>query len=275
MTGVTPAGLCSLPTGLGLTLLISQPTISAKLHRLLDDASRRDEKIPFRGGLLDLYGAQVVHSESDLGGSWPFRSIQIPMIPSSQQLPILDASVQHRIAADFQQKLLGYRFEYYGKASNLRFEASSLTHSIRELAHALAAATPDDADLQAEVFELLREEDLELRSAKWVELTTIVIESVCVACHESRGGFKYVGELAKSGQEIWERRDENSEVDQGAFGKRLKLLGFVREPRDGKGVKVQLTEQNCRLAHQLSRDLCLPEVEVGGAGETARSGKEE
>ena len=58
MTGVTPAGLCSLPTGLGGTLLISQPTISDKMQRLLADASRRDQKIPYRGGLLDLHGCR-------------------------------------------------------------------------------------------------------------------------------------------------------------------------------------------------------------------------
>jgi hypothetical protein len=72
--------------------------------------------------------------------------------------------------------------------------------------------------------------------------------------------FKYVGALAEIGQEIRERRGVNTEVDPGAFGKRMKLLGFVVEPRDVKGVKMRLAEQNCRLAHQLSRALCLPEV---------------
>ncbi len=275
MTGVTPAELCSLPSGVGFTLLVSQSTISGKLHRLLDDASRRDQKILFRGGLLDLYGAQVLHSESVLAGeSGPFRSIEIPMIPTSEQLPTFDESVQHRIAADFQPKSLGYRFANYGKASSVRFDASSLTHSIRELAHSLAAATPDDADLQAEVVELLREEDIELRSAKWVDLSTIVIEAICAACYESKGGFKYVGDLAEMGQEIWTRRDENTDIDPGAFGKVRKLLGFVVEPRDAKGVKLRLSEENCRLAHQLRRDLGLPEAEVGGTVQTARSRKE-
>ena len=276
VAGVTPARLCSLPSGVGFTLLVTQSNISGKLHRLLGDASLRDQKILLQGGLLDLHGVQILHSELPLGGgSWPFRSIEIPMIPTSAQLPAFDESVQHRIAADFQPKLLDYRRATYAKASNLRFDASSLTHSIRELAHALAAATPDDADLQAEVIGLLREEDLELRSAKWVDLSTIVIESFCVACRESRGELKYTDKLREIGQEIWTRRGENTEIDPGAFGKRRKLLGFVAEPRDAKGVKVRLSEENCRLADQLRRDLGLPEVEVGGAVETARSGKEE
>lgn len=86
MTGVTPGGICSLPTGSGFTLLISQSTISDKLRRLLDDASRRDRKIPHRGSLVDLFGCQAICSESDLDiGSWPCRCLQIPLLPAGQR----------------------------------------------------------------------------------------------------------------------------------------------------------------------------------------------
>ena len=63
MTGLTPLGLRSLPSGAGFTFLISQP-IGDKLEGMLHDASRRDQKILYRGGLLDLFGAQVIHAES-------------------------------------------------------------------------------------------------------------------------------------------------------------------------------------------------------------------
>ena len=56
LTGVTPAGFCSLASGMRFTYLISQSSLSDKLRKLLDDASSRDQKIPFRGGLLDLFG---------------------------------------------------------------------------------------------------------------------------------------------------------------------------------------------------------------------------
>lgn len=48
MTGVTSSGFCSLPTGFGFTLLVSQSTVSRALQRLLGDASCRDEKNPPR-----------------------------------------------------------------------------------------------------------------------------------------------------------------------------------------------------------------------------------
>ena len=45
-------------------ILISQPSISDKLRMLLDSAAHRDRKIPSRGRLLDLFGLQVIQSDS-------------------------------------------------------------------------------------------------------------------------------------------------------------------------------------------------------------------
>ena len=64
LTSVTPASFCSLASGVRFTFLISQASVSEKLRKLLDDSSNRDQKIPFRGRLLDLFGLQVIHSDS-------------------------------------------------------------------------------------------------------------------------------------------------------------------------------------------------------------------
>ena len=44
-------------------------------------------------------------------------------------------------------------------------------------------------------------------------------------------------------------------VDPGAFGKRLKLLGFATEPRDAKGKKLRLTEAVGARALQLALEI--------------------
>jgi hypothetical protein len=93
---VTPAGLRSLPNRAGFTLLISQPTVSDQLVRMLNHSSRRDQKIPFRGGLLDLFGAQVIHADPvAFAESLSARSIRIPMVPGGPQLPDFDVDIQH------------------------------------------------------------------------------------------------------------------------------------------------------------------------------------
>jgi len=271
MSAVTPAALCSLPSALGCTLLISQSTISGKMQRFLDDISRRGQKIPSRGALVDLYGCQAIHSESDFqNGPWSPRYIQIPMLATAQPLPILDASTQSCIASEFQPKLLDFRLVNLGKACSTRFDMVGFSHQLRPLAQSLAAATPEDADLQAEVAELLKDEEKDVRSANWVDLSTVAIEAILVACDERKGPIAYVGELAEIAQEIMKRRGKKADIDPGALGKKLKFLGFTTEPRDARGVSLALTESVCSLAHQLSRDFDVPDRETREVKTAAR-----
>ena len=84
----------------------------------------------------------------------------------------------------------------------------------------MAAATPDDAELQAEVFELLREEDTESRSARWTDLNVIAGEAVLIAYKESPGETVYVAELSNIAQALLNGRGDASTIDPGAFGRR-------------------------------------------------------
>ena len=271
LTGVTPAGFCSLPSGGRFTYLIDQSTISEKLQKLLHDASSRDRKIPVHGRLLDLFGTQVIHSDSIPGSdSRRLRSIQISLVPTGRELPVFDSDTQHRITTEFQAKLLSFRRANLGAARKLQFDASQFTFALRDCARSIAAATPDDADLQAEVFELLREHDAEIRSERWTSLSSVAIEAVLIAGRESPGGVNYVADLAEIAQEILRRRGEaKPEITAGVLGKRLKLLGFTTEPRDARGKKLLLTEAVLNYARQLARDFCGPECDGGGSMNTS------
>jgi len=264
LTSVTPASFCSLANGVRYTYLINQASVSDKLQKLLDDASKRDQKIPSRGGLMDLFGVQVIQSDSVLTGDcWPLRSIQISMLPAEAALPPFDQEAQRQIATEFQAKLLSYRRANLDAAQRLNFDASKFSFALRNLAHSLAAATPDDVELQADVFELLREEETESRSARWTDLSVIALEAVLVAYRESPGDGVYVSELSNIAQALLKGRGEDWTIDPGVFGKRLKILGFVTEPRDAKGKKLRLTEAVHSRALQVARDLGAPEIEEG------------
>ena len=273
LTSVTPASFCSLASGVRYTFLISQASVSDKLQKLLDDASSRDRKIPFRGRLLDLFGVQVIQSDSVLADDpWPLRSIPISMVPTETALRVFNQDAQRLIATEFQAKLLSFRRANLRAAQGLNFDASKFSFALRDLAHSLAAATPDDSELQADVFELLREEDAESRSARWIDLTVITVEAVLVAYLESPGETVYVSELSNIAQALSNGRGGVSTIDPGAFGKRLKLLGFVTEPRDAKGKKLRLTEAVQSRALQLARDLDLPGPEKLASPEVSLQG---
>jgi hypothetical protein len=120
LTSVTPTSFCSLASGVRYTYVISQANVSNKLQKLLDDASRRDQKIPSRGGLLNLFGVQVIQGDSVLvDDSSPLRSIQISVTPSETALPAFDQDAQQRIATEFQAKLLSFRRANLGAARRL------------------------------------------------------------------------------------------------------------------------------------------------------------
>jgi hypothetical protein len=261
LTGVTPAGFCSLASGVRFTFLISQSSLSDKLRKLLHDASNRDRKIPFRGGLLDLFGAQVIHSDLVFtGDSWP--SIQIPMIPTEQELPAFEFEARQRITNEFQAKLLSFRRANLAAARKMQFDASKFTPALRDRARSLAAATPDDMELQAEMFDLLRKEDAEIRADELIDPSAIAGEAVLVAWDGSPGDAAYVSELAQIAEEILRRRGEQSTIEPAVFGKLLKLLGFAAD-RDASGKKVLLTEAVRDRAQELVRDFGAPEGRDG------------
>jgi hypothetical protein len=86
------------------------------------------------------------------------------------------------------------------------------------------------------VFNLLREEDGEIRADKLIDPNPIAGEAVLVAWHGSPGGIAYVEDLAAIAQETLRRRGEKSTLEPAVFGKQLKLVGFATE-RDAKGQK--------------------------------------
>jgi len=137
LTSVTPASFCSLASGVRFTFLINQASVSDTLRKLLDDSSNRDRKVPFRGRLLDLFGVQVIHSNSfHVADSWPLRSIQISVTPTEVALPAFDQDAQQRIATEFQAKLLSFRRANLGAAQRLNFDASKFSSALRDLAAA-------------------------------------------------------------------------------------------------------------------------------------------
>jgi hypothetical protein len=99
----------------------------------------------------------------------------------------------------------------------------------------------------------------------------IAVEAVLVACRESPGEAVYVSELSNFARALLNGRGEDSTIDPGAFGKRLKLLGFVTA-RDAKGKKLRLTEAVHTRSLQLARTLDIPESETLGSPERSLQG---
>ncbi len=264
LTDVNAAGLRALPMQWQFTLLIHQPELSAEVLRILSIARRNMGSIPRRGRLVDFRCAVATYTE--LGGVYGHSvipTLEISLVPTRPGIPVLDDTIRQKIATDFQARLLGYRLANFSKVRNSAFDAPELTRPMRELAQSLSACTPDDPDLQAQVPEFLRTQDKEIRSAAWLDINTVIIETLLAFIHEGKQDHIYVGEIAASVEEILSRRGENRELKPRAIGGRLGPLGLITEPRDGKGFRLVLTGEVSRHVHELAYNLSVPSIQGG------------
>ena len=123
MSAVTPAGLCSLPSGMRLTLLLQQEAISPKLAALLNGAAFAGIQFsePANCGIYSV--PKWSCATRGFGeGIWVTSSIRVPCMPTSGRLPVLNAEQQQRIAEEFQAKLLGFRLSHYRAACATSFD---------------------------------------------------------------------------------------------------------------------------------------------------------
>jgi hypothetical protein len=264
LSDVTASGLKALPTEWDLTLLIHQAELSAEVERVLSIGRRRLGLIPCGGRVRDFHCAVGTYTElGAICGSDALPRLEIPLVPALNGLPVLDETARQKIAEDFQPQLLAYRLDNFSKVLKAAFDAPQFTPSMQELAKSLAACTPGDPDLQAQVPEFLRFQDKEMRSAAWLELNTVIIEALLAFVHEAKADSIYVAEVAKAAEVILESRGEHQELEPRAIGPKLRTLGLNTEPRDREGIRLILTREVFRRVHELAYFYSVPSVHDG------------
>lgn len=257
-------GLCSLPTGWNFTLLINQSELSAAVLRLLKAARNADGHILRGGRLHHLHNPVAIFAQDCPDFNESTVSLQIPVIPMGARLSSLDDKSEKLIADEFQPRLLGYRLDNASKvATSSREKAAGLSHRIRELAEALAGTTPDDADLQEEIVEVVKAQDTAMRPARLGSVEGAVIEAILSDFHQGQKGRVYVGEITESAQEILRRRGETRRLTARAIGTKLRDLNFLTEERDSRGYALLLDQGNCKRVHELGRFFDVPTLQDG------------
>jgi hypothetical protein len=191
-----------------------------------------------------------------------FASVEVPVNPSSSELPILTESEEQEIAKQFQDRLLAYRFRNRSKVLSSTFDAQRFTLGVRELAQAFGRCAPDDPELQQELVHVLSAQDTEIRSGRWTDLNTILLEVILAGCHEAGRQYLYVGDIAKDVQALLEDRGERRQVEPREVGARLRGAGLVTEPRDSKGFRLRLSQLVRGQVHKLARSIAAPTIEA-------------
>jgi hypothetical protein len=250
LTGVNTSGFRSLPSGARFTYIIRQPRLSEKACEVLQNARSRDLMIPFGGQLLNPFGVQIICTDALPDASWSQGALQVWMTPEGTPLPAFDVACKDRVA-ELQNTLLSFRNQQLNAASGLQIDVSKVSPVLRDLARALCTATPDDEQLQREVFDLLHDQDEQTRSDRWISFDTVTLEAIMVAAFHNPGGAPCVAKLAEWAAEILARRGSTTTIDAAVMGKRLKMLGFQTQ-RDTECSKLHLTPEVTERANRLA-----------------------
>jgi hypothetical protein len=264
LSDVRAGSVSSLPLHWGLTLMFAQPRLGPEVERLLLAARQRDGYVIRGGRLIRPHGAVVTYGDCGSGfGGGMLTPIEIPALPTTVHLPVLDQEREDRIADEFQPKLLHYRLANIRKISPASLDVSALPSSLGEIARSLAACTPDDSDLQFEIIRALQAQHAAMRPASWTDVDVVLIEALLFYYHERKKDCAYVGEVAKTAMSILAARGEPLNLEPKNVAARLRLLGVHIESRDKRGYRVLLTHALSRQLHGLARSFDVPTVQDG------------
>lgn len=262
----SPATVRSLPGGWHFTLLVSEPCISPQTERLLRVGLRRDQFLPARGQLLDLYGAVATFTSAPPcmppGGPC---AIEIPALATAAQPQLLMLEKQVKLARDFQPRLFGYYLRNHALAIPSAADAAQLHFSMRELGRNLAACISGDEQLKIDVLDQLEIQDKANQVSRSTDPDAIIIETLLSFCHEGVDRV-YVGEVARRADDIAHARGEQQDWQPRAVGARLRFMGFYAARRDQKGYPLLLKDDVQHRIHMLAFAASVPAVQGDSVG---------
>jgi len=265
LTAENPAGLWTLPMHLRPTLLLDAAELSVPVQKFLRASNSQGIHFPRNGQALDLYCAKAVCSPEPLRNpSLASSALQISLAPTRQELPALSEEASHRIAEEFQAKLLMYRTKKYSHVRPPDFDVAGLTAPTQCLARSLAACIVDDDKLQAELVPLLRQQDREFQVERSAGLESVILEALLRCSHEGGRSTVRAAEVAEIANTVLARRGEILRISPETVGRRLKSIGFRTEPIGSGGNGLWLLGQVRATIHRLAREYGIQQDPMNG-----------
>jgi len=254
LSAITPAGLCSLPWALNLTLLVDARKISNKTWQLFCASASPDAYVAIERGLSKLYFARALYVgdssyDRDLVGA-----VEITMTPSQNKLPHLDSKAKRKILDEFQNKLLYYRLKNFASVSGTKVETAQFTNQLQDQAACFGASIVDAPELREDVLALLRPQDQDLRSERSCGLHAATIEALLALCHENRDVQVHVQEIADFANHILRDREGRSDLEPRKVGSVLRELGLFPTRLDRSGRGIILLPKTRAIIHRLGRE---------------------
>lgn len=256
---VTPGNFRSLPTQLGLTLLLDQQELKPNMQRLLRASKYRGLHLPGnRGSVIDLSGPKAIlcgneAAVDNLGGG----VLHVSVTPSQLQSSALDEQAQNEIANKFQPRLLMYRLKNSERIRESSVDVPAFTSATRQIARALAMSFPEDLELARDTVQLLVPQDQEVRGQRSRDINCAIVEILWGYIHGPKQRAVKVDELGKDVNALLRSRGEIIEYSAEEIGWKLKSLN-IRRHSDRAGRQVSLDRETSQNVHRVVRAYDLP-----------------
>jgi hypothetical protein len=268
---LTPASVYRLPSLLGPTLLIDEndlddSSMSAVIRRLLRIGNTPGSLVIRNGRAFDPYCLKVLasrHLPSD--AALASRSIVIGTTPSIRRLELLNEATIEGIALEFQPKLLMFRLQNFHNLSvsnDFSGRIENLTPRMRDIARGLAAPLLGDTELEANLIDVLHQQDQDARVQQSLEPEWLVVETLFGLCHDridprnrlpGRTVAILVGGIAESVNQRMAERGGDSRLSAKKAGLILRALAIRTRSLGNKGRGIELNNTVREGVHKLSR----------------------
>ena len=252
---ISRSGLCAMPIDLGPCLLMQGLKLNGSTRAILKACSSRGSFIARSGNFLDLHCAKVLSfEENEMDDSVAAGMLRVALLPAESPTPILNASDEERISAEFQGMLLDYRVRTYSAVVNSGFDVAQFTPEMRALARSLGAAVVGDTELTDGIIPLLTPDEEEARVRRSVQPQVVIATVLLALVHERRVKNMLVTEITKFVNAALYANGELVEHTPKEVGWRLADLGMhTRRMAGGKGIRFD--REFSRSVHNLARRL--------------------
>jgi len=234
-------------TALGATLLINQPSLSARIRDLWSTSNYRDVYVFGNGKLRSAASSKAVFL--GMGDARDDEGIHFALPPARCDVSPLDEKQRSEIASELQSQLLMYRLRNLDTVRDFSARGNRSTFGGTEVARDLAASILEEPEILELIAPLLQRLEQDKSAQLSCDVHRAMIEVTWAPSHEQQEIS--VSRLTELANTLLRCRGELLEYSTAEIGWKLRNLGFDRH-RNGKGMVLRFSHENRLLIHQLA-----------------------
>jgi hypothetical protein len=179
------------------------------------------------------------------------------------QLSLLNRQTLENLTTEYQPKLLAHRLENLARVvASPPGDTAAFTVPLLEVARNMGLCFPEKE--RAELNDLLRGQDEEVRGEQLVECPSVVLEALLVLCHEPNRQAVTVEDITELVNALLTGRGETTCLSWRRVGAQLKALQlFTRRFSGGRNRGIDFSVHNRTRIHRLAMDYGVPLMQEG------------